>query len=387
MPRTGSVVASIELQTDIVWSSRVAQVEGIFDLTAEKCQHVKRHIELPLYEREWNIGLIVGPSGAGKSTAAQALFGESLITGFDWDANRAIVDGFPESLGIKEITGLLSSVGFSSAPHWLRPYGTLSTGEQFRVTLARALAEAPEFAVVDEFTSVVDRTVAQIGSAAVAKAVRRSGKKLVAVSCHYDIIDWLQPDWIYQPHEDSFAWRALQRHPEIRVTVQRVHRSAWALFRRFHYLDSSLNSSAACYLGSVEGRPAAFVAVISVFGRLGRDKRARRRGTRGVCLPDFQGVGIGNRMIDYVGSLHKALGIRYLSTTSHPALIKSRAKSPIWNMNSAPRLLKPDSGRSLRSGLRSSQIVHATGRLTASFEYVGPPGTMDDARGLLSRSA
>src|SRR5439155_19760773 len=50
--------------------------------------------------------------------------------------------------------------------------------------------------IFDEFTSVVDRTVAQIGSAAVAKTIRRSGKQLVAASCHYDVIEWLQPDWI-----------------------------------------------------------------------------------------------------------------------------------------------------------------------------------------------
>ncbi len=50
----------------------------------------------------------------------------------------------------------------------------------------------------DEFTSVVDRNVAQIGSAAVAKGIR-SGQircRFVAVTCHYDILEWLAPDWI-----------------------------------------------------------------------------------------------------------------------------------------------------------------------------------------------
>ena len=66
--------------------------------------------------------------------------------------------------------------------------------------MAHTLAEKPRLAVVDEFTSVVDRTVAQIGSAALVRAVRRRNQKFVAVTCHYDVIDWLDPDWVFQPH-------------------------------------------------------------------------------------------------------------------------------------------------------------------------------------------
>ncbi len=76
-------------------------------------------------------------------------------------------------MAIKEITALLSSVGFSSPLAWLRPFEGLSIGERFRVTMARALAETRDLTVIDELTSVVDRTVAQIGSAAIAKTVRR----------------------------------------------------------------------------------------------------------------------------------------------------------------------------------------------------------------------
>jgi len=65
-----------------------------------------------------------------------------------------------------------------------------------RVDLARALLEK-DFVVFDEFTSVVDRQVAQTTSLAVNKAVRKMGKKFIAVSCHYDIVDWLEPDWVF----------------------------------------------------------------------------------------------------------------------------------------------------------------------------------------------
>ncbi len=60
------------------------------------------------------------------------------------------------------------------------------------------MLEDAELVIFDEFTSVVDRDAAKISSAAVAKALRRRGRpRLIALSCHYDIIDWLDPDWVY----------------------------------------------------------------------------------------------------------------------------------------------------------------------------------------------
>src|SRR5262249_49172570 len=134
-------------------------------------------------DRPWNIGLIVGPSGSGKTTLARELFGAKLVSGWPRPKAPSIIGAFPATLSIPAIPALLSSGGFSSPPSWLKPFHVLSNGEQFRVTLARTLAEAPDLAVVDEFTSVVDRTVAQIGSFALAKTIRATGRRFVAVSC------------------------------------------------------------------------------------------------------------------------------------------------------------------------------------------------------------
>ena len=29
------------------------------------------------------------------------------------------------------------------------------------------------------------------------KAIRRTQKKFIAVTCHYDVVDWLEPDWVF----------------------------------------------------------------------------------------------------------------------------------------------------------------------------------------------
>jgi ABC-type glutathione transport system ATPase component len=172
----------------------------MFDLPPATESRSSFTVEMPSLQDKWSVGVIVGPSGSGKTTIARQAFGDRLVQHWDWPSDQSILDGFPANMGVREITQLLGSVGFSSPPAWLRPFHLLSNGEQFRVSVARSLAETstcsvqgmPEMAVVDEFTSVVDRTVARIGSSAISRAVRRTGQRFVAVTCHYDVLPWLQ---------------------------------------------------------------------------------------------------------------------------------------------------------------------------------------------------
>jgi GNAT superfamily N-acetyltransferase len=246
----------------------------------------------------------------------------------------------------------------------LKPFHVLSNGEQFRVTLARTLAEAPELAVVDEFTSVVDRTVAQIGSAALAKTVRASNRRFVAVSCHYDIEEWLQPDWKYDTASGQFLWRSLRRRPPLAFSVRRVNSSLWKIFRQHHYLSHDLHRSAKCFVAEIDGRPAAFASVI----HNPNNGKGWWREHRTVCLPDFQGVGLGNALSEFVAGMMTATGKMYRSTTSHPAMIRHRCKSPLWRMTRAPDFGRAPSG----SSEITSRLSTNWSRPTAGFQFVGP---------------
>lgn len=368
MPQFDCVVS-----TPVQRTARVLQLEGMFELPPTQRSEIHWQGVIPIEDRAWSIGIIVGPSGAGKSTLARQMFGDELVNGFDWSHGKSIVDDFPKGMGIKEITSLLSQVGFSSPPSWLRPFRCLSNGEQFRVTLARAMAESTGLFAIDEFTSVVDRTVAQIGSAALAKVIRKTGRQMIAVGVHYDVIDWLQPDWIYEPHLNRFEWRSVQPRPAIQLEIVPCDRSAWRIFKRHHYLDTNLATSAACFCALYDGQPVAFTAVM----HWPHPTASRWREHRTVCLPDFQGVGIGNTLSDFIASLYRATGKPYTSVTANPAMIGYRARSPKWCMRSAPRLHG-------RAGASSSSKVGrsvATTRLTASFDYTGP-ANVDEARRL-----
>lgn len=182
-------------------SFRVKSVMGMFDLDSS---HIKEHfvgnIDLPA---DWQVGIIYGASGTGKSTIAKELFKDELITEYEY-THGSIVDDMPSNKTIKEITQAFSSVGFSSPPSWLKPYAVLSNGEKMRVDLARAILSDQDTIVFDEYTSVVNREVAKVGSYAIQKAIRKTNKKFVAVACHSDIIDWLEPDWVFCTDDMSF---------------------------------------------------------------------------------------------------------------------------------------------------------------------------------------
>jgi ABC-type arginine transport system ATPase subunit/GNAT superfamily N-acetyltransferase len=364
---------TITVSTPIDDTPRVQQARGLFDLPPQTHATLSWDVCLPLDEKPWNLGLIVGPSGCGKSTIARRLWPEEMQRGVTlaWPERRSILDAFPTALGIKEITALLCAVGFSSPPAWLRPFHVLSTGQQFRVTLARLLAEAPQLVVFDEYTSVVDRTVAQIGSAALAKTVRQRGQRFVAVTCHEDVADWLQPDWVYRPAENLFQWRLLQRRPPLTLYVVRCQASAWPLFRPHHYLSHRLTPSAICFLATWNDQPVAFSSWLPFVG----SGPPARREHRTVTLPDYQGVGIGNALSALVASLWRGLGYRALSTTTHPAMIRARCRSPLWRMHRAPTFASRHEGR----------LRHAVTRLTAGFEYLGPPLPRRQAELLLGK--
>lgn len=353
----------IQVVSPVKRSGRVMQVEGMFDVPPEKKQVLSWDVDLPLHEREWNVGLIVGPSGAGKSTIARHLWPEQMSRSYKWDVERAIIDAFP-AMPIKDVIGLITAVGLGSPPSWLRPFHTLSTGEQFRATVARALAEEDEFTVIDEFTSTVDRQVAQVASHTVQKAVRRQGRKLIALSCHFDLVDWLQPDWVYRPDTGAWEWRSLQRHPEINLEITEVPREAWPPFSRHHYLSSLLHNAAHCYGAFIGEECVAFNAHIPFPHPKVKNIRM---GHRLVVLPDYQGLGIGGRFDDWLGQYLNERGYRYHKTISHPALIHYFMRSPRWKMHGQNNRPTRGGAKRLRKTMQSSRKL-----ATRSFSYVPP---------------
>lgn len=193
---------NISLHTPSALSERVQAVLKDFDMTLEQ-SHETFEGDIDIEGKEWSVGLIVGSSGSGKSTIAKHIFPENYIRNYQY-TEGSVLDDMPLGVEIKDIEHAFTSVGFASPPSWLKPYSVLSTGEKMRVDLARAILSEQSLIVFDEFTSVVDRTVAKTASLALQKAIRKGNKQFVAISCHRDITEWLMPDWIYDTDQKAF---------------------------------------------------------------------------------------------------------------------------------------------------------------------------------------
>lgn len=376
----------VTVECPVYDSFRVQQVAGMFDVPLAEKSVERFSVELPSRDEPWDVGLIVGPSGSGKSTVANRFFAEELYRGADWPGNKAVIDCF-DDLPVRQVVELFTAVGFSSPPSWVKPYAVLSCGERFRCDLARALAGSCESRVAsgerrgsseletrnskpatpliafDEFTSVVDRNVARACSAAIAKGIRRGHIpcRFVAVTCHYDVAEWLEADWVLDMATGRLERRRLRR-PPIVVEIHRSNLDPWKLFARHHYLSGALAPGARCYLATWNGEPVTFCATLPLITR-----RNHRRFTRIVTLPDYQGMGIGMRVVAAVASLHRAEGLRINVTSSHPALIRHCRGSADWRTVNVRK-----AGASPRGSARFPGYRNSAGRATVSFEYFGP---------------
>ena len=335
---------------------RVASVIGKFDLQSENIvEHFKGDIDIP---DNWQIGLIVGKSGTGKTTIAKQLFEDAYITSYEYTA-ETVLDDMPKECSVEQITSAFNSVGFSSPPSWLKPYSVLSNGQKMRVDLARAILEKNELFVFDEFTSVVDRNVAQIGSFAMQKAIRKTDKKFIAVTCHFDVQDWLLPDWVF--NTDTMTFQSFEgqkkNRPEIKFEIFNYgDKSIWKMFAKHHYLSHLHNNAANVFIATVNDEVAGFLSVL----HLPHPKaKTIKKVHRIVILPDYQGAGFGIKFLNEVGKLYKKDKWRFTISTSAPSLIYSLKKLEEWNCHHYGRTTK-------HSGLKMKHS--GENRITASFE-------------------
>ena len=361
-------MSNIELSSKIINDEYTEYVYKTFDIQNREETKVSIPYKLEdLSSFDWNIGVILGSSGSGKTTILKKIgelknvsFSETkpLISNFDW-------------LSPEDASMLLTSIGLSSVPTWLRPFHMLSNGEQYRATLAYLVASSKdgETILIDEYTSVVDRDVAKAMSYALQKYIRKQNKRIILASCHYDILEWLMPDWTYSPQKGGALERCdyLRRgRPEIELQISRTESETWDIFKKHHYLTELNNKSYAHYLFEWNDKPVAIVIISPLPS--GTIKKAFRE-SRIVVLPDYQGLGIGYRVSEFVAKIYKNDGRRYYTKTVHPALGEYRNNSDKWRGT-------PDNGKERKRRKKESNYEsHWSHNSRPSYchEYIGEP--------------
>lgn len=332
-------------------SFRVAAIKGKFDLQTDEIVERFNGV-LDIDDKPWQIGVIYGASGTGKSTIAKELFNKVNETK-QFNA-PSIIDDMPAEKSIDEITSVFNSVGFSTCWSWLKPYSVLSTGEKMRVDIADEILSDKKRIIIDEYTSVVNREVAKTASYAISKAIRKTDKQFIAISCHDDIIDWLEPDWVFYTDGMKQSWRCLQR-PKIKIDIREVGIEYWDIFRKYHYLNHEIHRAVKCHVAFFENRPIAFCATLHFPHAV---NKKIKRCSRLVVLPDFQGCGIGIRLLDRIAERYIKQGYDYRIVTSQSFLSKALIKHG-W-------LLKQKSRHTQNPG-KSVDL----NRIMCSLKYIG----------------
>ena len=363
-------------------SYRAARVKSLFN--AESGCNFDLEIDNVDLSGDWNIGVVVGPSGSGKTSIGRQIFGENKIYDYTqgWSPDKPIIDDIAPNGDFNEVTAALANVGLGSVPSWLRPFRVLSNGEQFRAGLAKIVCEKPDEIVIDEFTSVIDRQIARIGSQAFQKAWRRGNPKgkVVLLTPHYDILDWIQPDWVIDTKTKTFVRGVLRQRPKINLDIWQVDRSYWKFYKPHYYLDLPEPVAAMHFIGTVDGELACHIVVAPRFEVHGY------RATRLVTMPEWQGAGVGSKFLNFIAQYHLdgngRGGHKYVTYfhTSHPQLCAYLRHSQKWVQVSAVLYgsNKKKSGESIiRSQKRKkSKLICGSGygghfRAVQGFKYIG----------------
>jgi ABC-type lipoprotein export system ATPase subunit len=314
---------------------------------------------------EWNIGVVYGNSGSGKSTILKKI---GNINKIKFDEEKALISNF-DWLEPSEAARVLTSMGLSSVPTWLRPFNLLSNGEQYRAELAYLVSSAKDgdIILIDEYTSVVDRDVAKAMSFALQKYIRRENKKIILASCHNDIMEWLMPDWTLSPQKGGTLERGewlRQGRPYIELQISRVEPKTWDFFKKHHYLTENVNNAYMFFLFEWNEKPVAIGVIGRHIGRNNVDKSFR--GSRTVVLPDYQGMGIGSAISNFLGGICVSIGAKYYTKTINPALgIYRNKNTEFW---------KPTPFNNKIREQKNKNKVWANLKTRASFchQYIGP---------------
>ena len=134
----------------------------------------------------------------------------------------------------------------------------------------------------------------------------------------------------------------------------------WQMFRHYHYLNGSLPSTARCYTAVYPDKPIAFIAVVHI-----RMRTRYYRVSRLVVLPDYQGIGVGKRLLNFVAELYTSqTKTPFYILTNNPQIIRGNLSN--WKVTRFGHASKGRENTRLNSEIRGSL---SRKRITVSIQY------------------
>jgi ABC-type ATPase with predicted acetyltransferase domain len=359
----------VKLQSDVSKSYRCQRAADSLDIDAKKKSIHELTINADL-KTEFSIGLIVGASGSGKTTLAKQMFGQNCFN-VVIDVDKPIIDQLPEKLNYDECAEMLSGIGLTSVPCWIRPVKTLSNGQRARAEAVLNMIASNEINVIDEWTSVVDRTVAKVMSYCVQKFARKNKKRLILLSCHYDVMEWLNPDWVIDCNKQEFVDRRLlqsrERKERLNFELREVGTNTWKYFSKYHYLSDRLPGGKIFTFGLFHKSDQIGFQCFANYVPAQKGKTPIFHSNRTVIHPDYAGFGLGIKVINESSQIMKSRGYRVMAKFSSVPIYRSMIKNTAWRLLETKRQI----GKMNHGGSMMRRTGYRENIKTFSFEFIG----------------
>ena len=112
-------------------------------------------------------------------------------------------------------------------------------------------------------------------------------------------------------------------------------------------------------MGTINKIPVSFIAIQHFPHPIVNNyKRVHRL----VVLPDYQGIGLGNKLLEFIGNIYIQKKYRYIINTSNTALINYFQKSKKWKLKMF--------GKQMHNETLIYKQNSLTGRIMTSWEYI-----------------
>lgn len=137
----------------------------------------------------------------------------------------------------------------------------------------------------------------------------------------------------------------------------------WNMFKEHHYLSADLNKASTIFLCYWNDVLVGFHAVLPIpSGNL----KYAYRGHRTVIFPDYQGLGIGTKFVDFVADYYIEHGLKYNTRCTHTKMRGYLERSPKWNPTS-----HNNKKQDPNTNIKPTNEEFLLKRVCGAYEYMG----------------
>lgn len=192
------------------------------------------------------------------------------------------------------------------------------------------------------------------------KTIRKNKKKIILLSCHYDVVEWLNPDFIIDCNVQEYVERrgmvgSNVRSDQLRFDIKEIDRKSWKNFSKYHYLSDKLPGGKIYTFGLFHGENQIGFQCFAAY--IVGDQNTYFS-NRTVVHPDYCGFGLGIKLINETSKIMFDKGYSVKAKFSSTPVYLSMSKSKHW------KLTKKDFRTNDRERRRVKTMMY-------SFDYVG----------------